>query len=64
MRYYRYMYEDNFRGLSNHHLESGYMVNRKPVVSKFTQPKNTQRIRAASTRMGHRFIKKLKEMGL
>ena len=62
MRYYRYMFEDNFRGLSNH--ESGYLVGRKPVVAKFTQPKNTQRIRAASTRMGHRFIKKLKEMGL
>ena len=62
MRYFRYMFADNFAGLSNH--ESGYLVNRKPVVSKFTQPKKTQRARAASTRMGYRFVKKLKEMGL
>lgn len=62
MRYYRYMFADNFQGTTNH--ESGYLVGRKPVVSKFTQPKKTQRARAASTRMGYRFVKKLKEMGL
>lgn len=62
MRYYRYMFADNFRELMRH--DSGYLVNRQPVVAKFTQPKKTQRARAASTRMGYRFIKKLKELGL
>ena len=62
MRYFRYMFADNFLGLDNHN--SGYLVNRKPVVTKFVQPKRTQRARAASTRMGHRFVKKLKELGL
>ncbi len=62
MRYYRYMFNDNFLPLDRH--DSGYLVNRQPVVTKFTQPKKTQRARAASTRMGYRFVKKLKEMGL
>ena len=62
MRYYRYMFSDNFLPLDRH--DSGYLVNRKPVVTKFTQPKKTQRARAASTRMGYRFVKKLKELGL
>ncbi len=55
------MFSDNFLGLDNHN--SGYLVNRKPLVTKFTQPKKTQRARAASTRMGVRFAKNLKEMG-
>ena len=62
MRYFRYMFADNFLGLDRH--DSGYLVNRKPVVTKFTQPKKTQRARASSTRMGYRFVKKLKELGL
>lgn len=62
MRYFRYMFSDNFLGLDRH--DSGYLVNRKPVVMKFTQPKNTQRVKAASTRMGIRFLKKLDRMGL
>lgn len=62
MRYFRYMFHDNFLPLDRH--DSGYLVNRKPVVTKFTQPKKTQRARAASTRMGYRFVKKLKELGL
>jgi hypothetical protein len=55
------MFADNFLGLDRH--DSGYLVNRKPVVTRFTQPRNTQRVKAASTRMGVRFAKKLKEMG-
>lgn len=62
MRYYRYMFADNFRELTRH--DSGYLVNRKPVVAKFTQPKKTQRQRAVSTMMGYRFVKRLKELGL
>mgnify|MGYP006392380775 CR=1 FL=1 len=62
MRYFRYMFADNFLGLDNHN--SGYLVNRRPVIAKFTQPKKTQRARAASARMGYRFVKKLKELGL
>lgn len=62
MRYYRYMFNDNFLPLDRH--DSGYLVGRSPVVTKFTQPKKTQRARAASTRMGYRFVKKLKELGL
>jgi|CXWL01.1.fsa_nt_gi hypothetical protein len=62
MRYFRYMFSDNFLGLDRH--DSGYLVNRKPVVTKFTQPRNTQRVKAASTRMGIRFLKKLDRMGL
>lgn len=61
MRYFRYRFADNFLGLDRH--DSGYLVNRKPVVTKFTQPRNTQRLKAASNRMGVRFAKKLKEMG-
>ena len=61
MRYFRYMFSDNFLPLDRH--DSGYLVNRRPVVTRFTQPRNTQRVKAASTRMGVRFAKKLKEMG-
>jgi len=51
-------------GLSNH--DSGYLVNRKPVVFSFlvNRPKKHAGTKAAANRMGHRFVKKLKEMGL
>ena len=61
-RFFRHYQDDTLNGLSNH--ESGYLVNRKPLVSKFTPPKKTQRQRAVSTMMGYRFVKRLKELGL
>lgn len=64
MRTFRFYHDDMMRPLSNH--ESGYLVNRKPVVMSFekNRPKHTNRLGAMSTRMGKNFIKKLKAMGL
>lgn len=62
MRYFRSYTDDTLHGLPRH--DSGYLVNRKPVVTKFFPARNTKRQTATSTRMGNGFIKKLKGMGL
>lgn len=51
------------RPLLNH--ESGYLVDRKPVIMSFekNQPTKAGRRKAISTRMGQRFVKRLQAMG-
>lgn len=66
MRYYRYMYEDNFNGVTNHYR--GELVDRRPITSKLVPPTAVaQKLlgkRAASTKMGKRFLEKLEGLGI
>lgn len=64
MRYFRFFVDDTLYGLNNH--DSGYLVNRKPVVFSFlhNRPKKHAGTKAAANRMGKRFLGKLKELGL
>ena len=63
-RFFRHYQDDTLNGLSNH--DSGYLVNRKPVVFSFlvNRPKKHNGAQGAATRLGRDFAEKLKRMGM
>lgn len=66
MRYYRFMFEDNFNGVTNHY--QAQLVNRKPLESRLVQlPRARQQQLGkvvASVKMGKAFLSKLKGLGI
>ena len=66
MRYYRFMFEDNFSGVTNHY--QAQLVNRKPLESRLVQlPRARQQQLGkvvASVKMGKAFLGKLKGLGI
>lgn len=66
MRYYRFMAEDNFNGVTNHYRSE--LVNRKPLESRLVQlPRARQQQLGkvvASVKMGKAFLGKLSKLGI
>lgn len=66
MRYYRFMAEDNFNGVTNHYRSE--LINRKPLESRLVQLPKARQAQVgklcASVRLGKAFLGKLKGLGI